>query len=216
MVPRLNPVTTPDEEPIVETEVLLLLHVPPPLLVNSIVAVTHTDVGPVIADGSGFTVMVVTAAQPDAGIYVIVAVPAETPVAIPEPDPIVAMLVALLLHVPPLIGLLSVVLPPMHIWVVPVIAGDGGVTVITPVTAQPVPVILYVIVVVPAVTPVTIPVDEPIVAIPVLLLLQVPPVVALLIVTVPPIHTALPPVIAAGNGLTVTVLVVAHPVGNNV
>ena len=55
----------------------------------------------------------------------------------------------------------------------------------------------------PADTPVTTPVDEPTVAIAVLLLLQVPPVVASLIIIEEPVHTVVRPVIGEGVGLTV-------------
>jgi hypothetical protein len=67
---------------------------------------------------------------------------------------------------------------------------------------------------VPEDTPVTIPVDEPIVAIPAAPLLHVPPGVASLNVTVLPWHTVAGPEIGAGKGLTVSVLVVLQPVGN--
>jgi hypothetical protein len=63
----------------------------------------------------------------------------------------------------------------------------------------------------PAVTPVTTPVEEPIDA-KVPLLLQVPPALALLNVIVEPTQTLARPVIGAGNGLTVTVVVVIQPV----
>jgi len=74
-----------------------------------------------------------------------------------------------------------------------------------------------VIVVVPAVTPVTTPVEELIVATAVLLDVQTPPVVVLDNVVVDPEHTAVVPVIDAtvGNAVTVTAvaaLVVEHPV----
>jgi hypothetical protein len=58
---------------------------------------------------------------------------------------------------------------------------------------------------VPLETPVTIPVELT-VAIAVLLLLHVPPVVASVSVDVPPTATVVVPEIAAGTGLTVTVL----------
>jgi hypothetical protein len=55
--------------------------------------------------------------------------------------------------------------------------------------------------------PVTIPVDDPIVATPVLLLLQIPPMEASDSVVVKPVHTVVEPVIVAGAALTVTILV---------
>ena len=65
----------------------------------------------------------------------------------------------------------------------------------------------------PAETPVTTPVDEPTVASAVLLLLQVPPVVASLNVEELPAQTRPAPVIAAGVGLTVSPVHAMQPVG---
>ncbi len=73
----------------------------------------------------------------------------------------------------------------------------------------------YVIVTAPAVTPFTMPVVEPTVALP-LLALQLPPGVALVKVIEEPSQTAEGPVIAAGNGLTVIVEYLAHPVEEKV
>lgn len=70
------------------------------------------------------------------------------------------------------------------------------------------------IVAVPVVTPVIVPVVAPAVAVVVLLLVQLPPVVASLSVDVAPMHTTAVPVIAAGNGFTVTVAVFVQPVPN--
>jgi hypothetical protein len=64
-----------------------------------------------------------------------------------------------------------------------------------------------VIIAVPAITPVTIPVREPTVAIVVLLLDQVPPPVESLNMVVEPTHTDVSPVIIGGR-LTVIVVVV--------
>lgn len=60
---------------------------------------------------------------------------------------------------------------------------------------------------IPAVTPLTIPVDEPTVAMPVAVLVHIPPEVVLLNVAVEPMQINAVPVIAAGvtgTGLTVT------------
>ena len=59
----------------------------------------------------------------------------------------------------------------------------------------------------PEATPQTEPVAEPAVAVAVALLLQVPPVVASVSVMHEPGQTALPPLIAAGVGFTVTTAV---------
>ena len=55
---------------------------------------------------------------------------------------------------------------------------------------------------------------EPTVAIEVVLLLHVPPPESELNVVVAPGHTLNVPVMAAGNGYTVTTFVVVHPVGS--
>jgi hypothetical protein len=67
---------------------------------------------------------------------------------------------------------------------------------------------------VPPLTPVTIPVDAPIVAMAGADEDHVPPGVALLSVVVWPTQVAAEPVIAAGGALTVTVLVAPQPVPN--
>ncbi len=67
---------------------------------------------------------------------------------------------------------------------------------------------MYEIKAVPVLIPVTIPVLLPIVAIPVLLLLQVPPVMSSANEVVLPTHIAGVPVIGSGKGSTVTVIVV--------
>jgi hypothetical protein len=69
-------------------------------------------------------------------------------------------------------------------------------------------------VVVPGTMAVTIPVTEPTVAMDVLLLVHVPPVVALVNVEAVPAHRFITPVIAVGSAYTVTMAVAAHPVGS--
>ena len=66
---------------------------------------------------------------------------------------------------------------------------------------------------VPALTPVTTP-PAVMVAIAGVALLHVPPAVALLKFVVDPRQTLAVPKIAVGNGSTVTVCVIAHPVGS--
>ena len=59
------PVSNPVAEPMVATDVLLLLHVPPVVAsINVVVAPAQIVVAPVIAPGSGFTVIVVVVGQP--------------------------------------------------------------------------------------------------------------------------------------------------------
>ena len=66
---------------------------------------------------------------------------------------------------------------------------------------------------VPDNTPVTIPVNEPIVATAVLLLVQVPPAAPSLSAVVAPTHACNIPVIAVGPEFTVTVVAAVQPVG---
>ena len=65
----------------------------------------------------------------------------------------------------------------------------------------------------PAVTPVTLPVVELAVALA-LLLVHVPPVTASLSVVLRPAHTVGVPVMVAGTGLTVKARVLMQPVGH--
>ena len=46
----------PVDDPIVAIAVLLLAHVPPPVLVRVAGVPTHDDIGPLIDDGRGLTV----------------------------------------------------------------------------------------------------------------------------------------------------------------
>jgi hypothetical protein len=69
-----------------------------------------------------------------------------------------------------------------------------------------------VILVVPAATPVTMPVPEPTEAIAVLPLLHVPVPVTSLNVELAPAHAAVVPVIDEGSGLTVIAVLIRHPV----
>jgi len=137
-------------------------------------------------------------------------VPVATPLTVPVEEPIVATPVLLLLHVPPDVVELSVVLLPAQMLVVPVIEAGVLFTVNVEVAIQ-LP-ILYVIVAVPAPAPVAVPVDEPIVATPVLLLLQVPPLTELVSVELPPTQTDIVPPIDAGELFTVITVDVKHPV----
>lgn len=64
---------------------------------------------------------------------------------------------------------------------------------------------------VPALTPLTMPVPEPTVAIAVLLLLHAPPVIVSLSVVVAPTHAVADPVIVGGNAFTVTAFIALQP-----
>lgn len=115
--------------------------------------------------------------------------------------PIVAFAL-LLLHTPPVVGLFNNIVAPTHTSIVPVVGAGTGLIVIALVVRQPVGSV-YVIIEVPAIVPETIPVAEPMVALP-LLLLHVPPPVLVSVVAAP-MHTSAAPDIGAGKGLTVTV-----------
>ncbi len=210
--PDDTPVTTPDSEPTVATPVLLLDHTPPGVpSVSVIVAATHTDDKPVMTVGSGLTTSVAVMMQVDPMVYVIIAVPAVTPVAIPVVEPMVATPRLLLLHVPPGVGSPKAVVSPTHTLSVPVIGNGNGLTVTVAVIIHPVG-IVYVIIAVPADTPVTMPLEVPTVAIAVFPLLQVPLGVTSLRLVVKPTHMLSRPVIGAGSGLTTNVAVIIHPV----
>lgn len=136
-------------------------------------------------------------------------VPPETPDAIPEVASTVAMVVKLLLQVPPVVACDRVVVLPAQAKAVPKMRVGNGCTVITVVTVQPVP-NEYVIVAVPALKPRTTPVVAPMLAMPVLLLLHVPPPL-LVRVSVAPAHTVAGPPMAEGADTTLAVAVLTHP-----
>jgi hypothetical protein len=144
--------------------------------------------------------------------------PEAPPVTNPVAGFTVAHTVLLLLHMPPDEPELNDVISPEHTVVMPVIAVGNAFTFIVAVAIQPVAAKVYVIRDVPALTPVATPPPAPgpgvIVATPVVALLQVPPGVASLNVVVEPTQTIVVPVIAAGSGFTVTVVVMEHPVPN--
>lgn len=122
-MPAVTPVTMPVPEPTVATPVLALLH-PPPVVasLNVVVCPAHTLSVPVIVAGRGLTVTVTKALQPDAAVQVMVAVPADTPVTMPLDEPMIAMVVAPLLHVPDGVDV-SVVVPPAQTVALPEMAG---------------------------------------------------------------------------------------------
>jgi hypothetical protein len=62
--PGAVPVIAPVVLPIGAIELLLLLQIPVVASVSPIVDPTHTDVGPTIAAGTGFTVTTVVVKQP--------------------------------------------------------------------------------------------------------------------------------------------------------
>ena len=124
------------------------------------------------------------------------------PVAIPVAEPIVATATFADAHMPPEVASLSVVVPPLHITVVPVMGAGLGLTVMVVLVVQPA-VEVYMIVTVPGVRPVNTP---PILIVPTkgLELVHAPPGVRQPTVIVLPTHTEVAPVIGAGNGAIVT------------
>jgi len=104
-VPAVLPVATPVVDPIVATVGELLVHTPPLVASVSVVDVVpvppHTALAPEIAAGREFTVVTAVVIHVEGAVYVMVAVPAATPVRVPDDEPTVAVLMLLLLHVPP-------------------------------------------------------------------------------------------------------------------
>ena len=206
-MPLAMPVTIP-ADPIVARPVLLLLHVPPPASVNVVFAPTHTTFVPLIADGNEFTVIVSVVAQPVGSIYEITEVPAVSPDTEPEPEPIVATAVLLLVQVPSDVISLNKVPPVTHAVGVPVIVAGLGLTVIVAVAIQPA--ILNVTVSNPAVAPVTIPDAEPMLMFG-LLTVQVPAPVSKSVSRLPAAHNAIRPVMGPAEPLSVILVPLSEP-----
>lgn len=186
-MPARLPVTIPEDEPTVTMPVRLPPQMPPVAAsVKLIVCPEQTLVGPDITE-SALTVIVLVDLQPVLNEYVIIAEPAPdaNPVTTPVVKPTVAIVGLPEDHVPPIPESASVIVCPAQTPDIPVIAG-ADVTIFTVVvTTHPVP-IVRLITVLPGSIPVTRPVDEPIVAILVLLLAQVPvPPVLVRFVVVP-------------------------------
>jgi hypothetical protein len=121
----------PVEAPIEANDVLLLVHVPPPVLSKVIVPLTQTDVGPDIADGNGLTVTPYELTQPAAETYAILTGPATIPLTTPVEDPTVAMAGLLLTQAPPVVVVLSTVVDPTQTFAGPVIGAGNAFTVTT-------------------------------------------------------------------------------------
>ena len=137
------PTDTPNAAPPLTktTEVLLLLHVPPLVASLSSVPVRkQIFVGPVIAAGVGLTVIMIATEQPvEDSVYVTVAVPAEVAVTVVTVATGLRIREEDVLHVPPAVPSLSVMLADWHIDVAPEITAGNGLTVTTAVVVQPVP-----------------------------------------------------------------------------
>lgn len=211
--PTATPVTTPVAVPMVSAVPKVLQM--PPVTVSASVTVkpVHTDAGPEIAVGVALTVILFVAKQPEAPtVYVMPAIPPAKPDTTPEVAPIVATDVAPLVQVPPGVTSVHVVVVPEQRLPAPDMAAGAAVTDSVLVTMQPEP-NEYEMTVVPAVTPVTMPLSDPIVTLPVLLV-HVPPGTVLPNAAVAPTQTAADPVTGPGAVLTVSVVIVLQPVGN--
>ena len=175
VVPAETPVIIPVIEPAVATATLLLVHTPLWMASDSTeIAPAHIVPAPIIAVGCVVTETIVVATHPDGSAYVIMVVPADNAETIPEEEPTVPTAILLLLHMPPVLVSLKAEVDPEQILVVPVIAPGNGFTVSEYIEKQPPAISWKVIAVVPADTPVIMPVMEPMEATPVLLLLHMP------------------------------------------
>ena len=197
-----------------------LVQVPPVTEeLNTVVPVIQIDVPPLNVPATGGVVTVnvlevLASAQPPVPVtvYVIVTVPAAIPVIKPVVLLMNAILLSELTQVPPVVEELNELVPPIQIACTPlnVPALGGAVTFINRTAVAfaqpPVPATEYVIVAVPAATPVTNPVEEFIVAIEPLELVQLPPEIEEESVLVPAIQIACVPdnVPATGAAVTVT------------
>ena len=179
---------------------LLLLQVPPVVASDRLVMVpVHTEVAPLIADTTGMSctfsvkVCVVLHIKALVTVYDIVAVPLPIPVTTPVAGFTMATVPSLLLHVPVKVRSARVVTVPVQMSDAPVIAATVGTgfTFTPAVAIEPQPnalLITYDIVAAPALTPVTVPLAST-VAMPLLLLLHVPPADASDRVIADPAHT---------------------------
>lgn len=137
--------------------------------------------------------------------------PLATPVTTPEDVPIV-IAVPEVLQVPPATPSTSVTDAPVQTEPGPVMAVGTELTVTTILAVHPVELMVYVIAAVPGDNAVTRPDVAPTVATDVVPLVHAPPGVASVNVVVESWHSELLPAIAAGDGVTLMVLVTIHPV----
>ena len=135
VVPAPIPVTVPVDEPIVAIKSSPDDQIPPPEPESVEVEPIQACVVPEIEPGTALTVTCAVAIQPVARVYVIVELPADTPVNVPLVEPIVATAMLPLVHVPPKGVALNVVVDPAHTTAVPVI-GPGVVFTVTSFVAK--------------------------------------------------------------------------------
>jgi hypothetical protein len=223
VLPAPTGVTTPVDAFMVATASSLLLHVPPAeVLLNVVVPFEQIACVPlnVPATGAAVTVTVLVAVsllQPPlpATMYLIVVVPAATPVTSPEPSTVATDVFKLDQLPPASPSLVNVVVLPTQMLCSPLNspASTAAVTVTVLVAVAlshpPLPATVYVIVTAPVPIGVTTPVDVFIVALSGFPLVHEPPETLLLNVVVPFEQIACVPlnVPATGAAVTVTVLV---------
>src|ERR1700747_219740 len=104
-LPPATPATMPVPVPTEATRASLLVQVPGMVMSLSVVVVPwHRPVVPVMAAGGEATVTVAEAMQPAPMAEGMIVVPVATPPIGPSVEPIVAVAVLVLLHVPPLMA----------------------------------------------------------------------------------------------------------------
>jgi hypothetical protein len=170
-----------------------------------VVAPAHRVSIPVVGTGNASTFITLVVRQPVGNVYVIMVVPAFTPVMLPLTSSASAILSSLLLHVPPP-TFDKVAVAFTHTLEDPEIAEGSGFTLITAVAvATPqLLLIVYVTEAVPTAIPETTPVEAPIVAIDGLLLVQLPPKTVLDSVAAEPWQTDEGPIIEPETAEVVT------------
>jgi len=131
VTPGVTPVMVPDADPMVATDVLPLVHVPPGTAFVSVsefptqIVIPIVPGTPIIGPGLGLTVTVYTSKHPVESIYVITAVPAATPVTTPVEDPTVATPGEPELQTPPDGLPVKAIVDPTHTLFGPLITGFG-------------------------------------------------------------------------------------------
>ncbi len=140
-VPPVIPVTTPDIESTIATEVFPEDQFPAEGAAESVVDVPSQMLSEPVNTDEEFTVTIVVVKHPVASVYVIADVPIVAPVTMPLAEPTVATAVSDDVQVPPVIAFASVVVEPIQVVSVPEIEDGAALTVNTEVILQPVAVI---------------------------------------------------------------------------
>ena len=137
-VPAASALTTPPLVILATVPDGVTLHTPPTVISLSVVVYpAHSVLAPIMPVGTAFTVIGMLMLHPPI-VYVIVSNPGATPLTMP-PDVTVAFAGLLLVHIPPAVPSLSVVVPPTHTLGVPPIGTGDELTVTTVAVEQPLP-----------------------------------------------------------------------------